>query len=134
MKKLLLGVVILSGLLLSAGAADKKIVLVAGSPSHGRGDHEFRAGCLLLQECLRGVPGVTTVVASNGWPADPAIFDDAAAIVIYADGGPGHPFIKPDRLQRIGALMKKGVGMGALHYGVEVPKEKGGPEFLDWIG
>ena len=29
-------------------AAAKKIVLVAGTPSHGPGDHEFNAGCLLL--------------------------------------------------------------------------------------
>jgi type 1 glutamine amidotransferase len=115
-------------------AADKKIVLVAGSRSHGPGDHEFRAGCLLLQQCLATVHGVTTVVVSNGWPADVTVFDDAAAILIYADGGDGHPFIKPDRLKLIGSLMKKGVGLGAAHYGVEVPKDKGGPEFLAWTG
>jgi len=118
----------------TASAADKKIVLVAGGRSHGPGDHEFRAGCLLLQQCLAKVPGVTTVVVSNGWPADVKVFDDAAAILIYADGGGGHPFIKPDRLKLIGDLMKKGVGLGAAHYGVEVPKDKGGPEFLAWTG
>jgi type 1 glutamine amidotransferase len=31
-------------------------------------------------------------------------------------------------------VMKKGTGMVCVHYGVEVPKEKGGKEFLDWIG
>jgi hypothetical protein len=51
-------------------AADKKIVFLAGNPSHGPGQHEHRAGCLLLQSCLAGVPGVTSVVYSNGWPAD----------------------------------------------------------------
>ena len=30
-------------------AADKKIVLIAGRPSHPPGMHEFRVGCLLLQ-------------------------------------------------------------------------------------
>jgi type 1 glutamine amidotransferase len=30
--------------------------------------------------------------------------------------------------------MKRGVGLLCAHYAVEVPKEKGGPEFLDWIG
>lgn len=130
--QLLLSLLILGPILTTA--ADKKIVLVAGSRSHGPGDHEFRAGCLLLQQCLAKVPGVTTVVVSNGWPADVTVFDDAAAILIYADGGDGHPFIKPDRLKSIGGLMKKGVGLGAAHYGVEVPKDKGGPEFLAWTG
>ena len=39
-------------------AADKKIVLIAGPPSHGPGELEFNAGVLLLKKCLDGVPGV----------------------------------------------------------------------------
>jgi type 1 glutamine amidotransferase len=54
--------------------------------------------------------------------------------VIYSDGGGGHPFIQQDRLKVLGDLMKKGVGLGCVHYAVEVPKEKGGQEWLDWIG
>jgi hypothetical protein len=115
-------------------AADKKIVLVAGRPSHGPGHHEHRAGCLLLQKCLNEIPGITSVVHSNGWPQEAGAFDGAAAILFYADGGAGHPAIKPERLQLLGDLMKKGVGLGCVHYAVEVPKDKGGPEFLDWIG
>lgn len=30
--------------------------------------------------------------------------------------------------------MQKGVGLGCGHYAVEVPKDKGGPELLQWIG
>ena len=30
--------------------------------------------------------------------------------------------------------MDKGVGLACLHYAVESPKDKGGPEFLKWIG
>ena len=52
-------------------AADKKIVFIAGPPSHGPGEHEHRAGCLLLKSCLDNLPGVTTVLYSNGWPAAP---------------------------------------------------------------
>jgi type 1 glutamine amidotransferase len=117
-----------------AAAADKRIVLIAGRPSHGPGDHEFRAGCLLLQKCLNEVPGITSVVYSNGWPHEANAFEGAAAILIYADGGAGHPAIKPERLKLLGELMSKGVGLGLAHYGVEVPKDKGGPEFLDWVG
>jgi type 1 glutamine amidotransferase len=118
----------------SAPAAPKKIVLVAGAGSHGKGEHEFRAGCLLLKGCLDKLPELNAVVVTAGWPKDLAVFDGAAAILIYADGGDGHPFIKADRLQVLEALMKQGVGLGAAHYGVEVPREKGGAEFLRWIG
>lgn len=115
-------------------AAPVKIVLVAGKPSHGAGEHEFRAGTLLLEKCLRENPGIEPVVVVGGWPADASIFDGARALVFYLDGGDGHPMIQDDRLALIGTLMKKGVGLVCLHYAVEVPKERGGPEFLDWIG
>jgi type 1 glutamine amidotransferase len=118
----------------SARAADAKIVLVAGPPSHGPGDHEHRAGCLLLAKCLNQVPGVQALVVSNGWPGDVQVFDGAAAVAIYSDGGGGHPFIQSDRLKVLGAMMNKGVGLGCIHYAVEVPKDKGGPELLAWTG
>jgi len=138
-------------------AADKKIIFIAGPPSHGPGAHEHRAGCLLLKACLDGFrlqspivyqsprgaelfgttckeQHITFVVYSNGWPADASALDGAAAIVVYSDGGPGHPLLKEDRLKTIGALMDKGVGLATIHYAVEPTKEKGQAEFLDWIG
>ena len=119
----------------NAVGADKKIVFIAGRPSHGPGEHEHRAGCLLLQSCLDKVRGVTTVVYTNGWPDDPAAaFEGAAAVVVYADGGGGHPFLQGDHLKTIGALMDKGVGLAAIHYACEPTKENGEKEFLDWIG
>ena len=51
-------------------AADKKIVLVAGKPSHGPGSHEHNAGVQLLKKCLDSVKGVKAEVQLNGWPAD----------------------------------------------------------------
>jgi type 1 glutamine amidotransferase len=119
---------------LTTQAADTKIVLIAGGASHGSGDHEHRAGCLLLAKCLNQVPGIQAVVVANGWPTDPKVFEGAAAVTLYSDGGGGHPFIQADRLKVIEGLVKKGVGLGCLHYAVEVPKDKGGPEFLQWIG
>jgi type 1 glutamine amidotransferase len=118
----------------------KKLVLVAGRPSHGPGDHEFRAGSLLLEKCLdahfgsAAMPRLVTEVYSGGWPADPTAFDNADAIFFFADGGNGHPVIQSNRLAQIDALAKRGVGIACLHYAVEVPKEKGGPEFLSWMG
>ncbi len=119
---------------LSSMAADKNVILIAGTPSHGPSEHEHNAGCLLVKKCLDKIPGIKATVHLNGWPKDPKAFDSADAIFLFMDGGPGHPVIKEDRLEKIGTLMKKGVGLGCVHYAVEVPKDKGGPEFLDWIG
>ena len=121
-------------LTLSASAADKKIVLIAGKASHGPGDHEFRAGCLLLQKCLSGVPGTTVEVFDNGWPKDNSQLDGAAAVVLYADGGSGHPFFQSDHAQVIDSLARQGVGLGFMHYAVEVPKGSASDEMWGWIG
>jgi hypothetical protein len=120
---------------LGARGADKKIVLLAGGASHGPGDHEHRAGCLLLKSCLDAVPGLKSEVHVNGWPAEPqAAFAGADAVVIYSDGGGGHPFLKGNRLETLGALMQKGAGLAVLHYAVEPTQARGQQEFLDWIG
>ncbi|MHB1036691.1 MAG: family 16 glycoside hydrolase [Pirellulales bacterium] len=112
----------------------KKIVLVAGRPSHGPGDHEHNAGMLLFKKCLDKLPGLEVTVCQNGWPTDPQVFDNADAVALFMDGGAGHPMIQGDGLAQIGKLMKKGVGLVCLHYAVEIPNEKGGRELLDWIG
>jgi type 1 glutamine amidotransferase len=112
----------------------KKIVMVAGRPSHGPGDHEFNAGVILLRGCLDKLPQVQAAEYHNGWPKDPTAFDNADSIVLYMDGGGGHPLIEPDHLRHVGELMHQGVGLACLHYAVEVPKDRGGPELLAWIG
>jgi hypothetical protein len=115
-------------------AAEKRIVLIAGKQSHGPGDHEFRAGSLLLNKCLNQVPDVSSVVYSNGWPNVENAFDKADAVLIYADGGGGHPAIQGERMKIIDGLVKKGVGLGCAHYGVEVPKGDPGEAMHRWIG
>jgi type 1 glutamine amidotransferase len=123
---------------LSARAATpegkRKLVLIAGKPSHPPRMHEFRAGALLLQKCLADVPGLAVEVHEMGWVKDEKTLDDADAIVIYADGGGGHPALQGDRLTRLNALAAKGVGIGFMHYGVEVPAAKGGPAFKKLVG
>jgi hypothetical protein len=119
-----------------AATADgkRKLVLIAGKPSHPPRMHEFRAGSLLLQKCLADVPGLVVEVHDMGWVKDEKTFDDADAVVIYADGGAGHPALQGDHLAKLKSLIDKGVGFGCMHYGVEVPANKGGPEFKQWIG
>jgi hypothetical protein len=112
----------------------KKLVLIAGKPSHPPRMHEFRAGSLLLQKSLANVPNLHVDVVDMGWPKDEKILDDADAVVIYADGGKGHPAIQKDHTATLQRLADKGVGIAFMHYGVEVPADKGGPEFTRWIG
>ena len=119
---------------LTAPAAAKKLCMVAGAPSHGPGEHEFNAGVLLLAECLKGIPDLEVAVQLNGWPADPAFFEGADAIFLYMDGGGGHPAIQPENLELLRSLMQRGVGLGCAHFAVEVPREQGGAEWMEWIG
>ena len=115
-------------------AEGKKVVMVAGTPSHAPGHHEFNAGVLLLERCVNEVPGLLAAGYLNGWPKDPTAFDNADAVFLFMDGGSKHPVIQGEHLREMHDLMKKGVGLACVHYAVEVPKERGGPEFLDWIG
>jgi type 1 glutamine amidotransferase len=128
-----LGLTLVAGSVLAADA--RKVVFIAGRPSHGPGEHEHRAGCLLLKACLDKVPGITSTVYSNGWPEDPgAAFAGASTIMVYSDGGSDHPLLQDEHLKTMGELMNKGVGLVCIHYAVEPTKEKGEKEFLDWIG
>jgi type 1 glutamine amidotransferase len=119
-----------------AEAADKttKIVLIAGKPSHGPGDHEFNAGTKLFVKCLKEVPGVEPVFVAGGWPEDESVFQGAQSLVFFMDGGGGHPMIQKDRLETLQKLMDSGVGLVCLHYAVEVPKGNPGDHFLNWLG
>lgn len=134
MKKIILLSLIFIAISANLLAETKKLVIIAGRPSHPPGMHEFRAGALLLQKCLQNVPNLKTLVYSNGWPHEPNALEGANGIVIYADGGGGHPAIQGDRLKILKEYANKGVGIGMMHYACEVPANKGGNEFLEWIG
>ena len=120
--------------ILNTVAAEKKIVFIAGSPSHGPLQHEHRAGLMLLKQCLDGASGLSVELHTNGWVDDESALANADAIVLYSDGGGGNPFLKGDRIGIIGAQMKRGAGLGCIHYAVEPTREKGQSEFIDWIG
>lgn len=129
---------ILCSALNHAPAADppKRLVLVAGKPSHGPRAHEFNAGTQLLAKCLRATRQVETHVVLNGWPADEQLFDRADAIVFYMDGGGGHELVKENgrRLKLADSWAKRGTGIGCMHFGVEVVADQAGAEFKRWIG
>ncbi len=122
-------------LLTAATDAADKIVVIAGTPSHGPGDHEFNAGCKLIVKCLQEIDGVEPVFVAGGWPKDESVFEGAKSVVFFMDGGGGHPMIRtPERMEKMRSMMDAGVGLVCLHYAVEVPKGKPGNAFLDWLG
>ena len=126
---------LLAGLVFPAGADEpKKLLLMAGTPSHPPGQHEFNAGVLLLAQCLKSVENLDVAVQLNGWPEDNSKFTGVNGILLYMDGGARHPAVQPGRLEFLGKLMDQGVGLMCAHYGVEVPAENGGAEFKRWIG
>ena len=111
-----------------------KIVFLAGPDSHWPGEHEHEAGSALLSAALRQRnPGYETVAVYGGWPADESILAGADALVMYCDGGPGHLINK--HLASFERLLAGGVGVVALHYCVEVPKDSpSATAMLDAIG
>ncbi len=123
---------------LSLHAADEKksVVMIAGKQSHGPGEHEHNAGIQLLAKCLREGAGSEVDVKTHlnaEWPSADELAG-ADTILIYSDGGGGHPALADEHLADLGKQMKRGCGFVCLHYAVEVPTEKGGPEFKEWLG
>jgi len=113
----------------------RKLVLIAGKPSHPPLMHEFRAGTMLLEKRLKEVPGLIVERHEMGWVTDEKTFDDADAVVCFSDGNDRHPLLEEEgRLKTMEKLVERGVGFGCIHYGVEVPKEDAGDEFRSWIG
>lgn len=124
---------------LSGKTADgrTKLVLMAGKPSHPPRMHEFNAGVQLLAKALaQGAPQVKVEVLLNGWPKDEAVFAGADAIIFYMDGGGKHEVVQEGgaRLAKLDAWAKQGVGLGMMHYGVEVIAEQAGANFKRLIG
>ena len=122
---------------LATGAEEKpkKLILIAGKPSHGPGLHEFNAGCMLFQKCLSGIKGLEVEVHPNHWVTDDAVLETADAVVIYSDGGNGHPALQGNRPELMQKLADRGAGIMMMHYAVECGKEDGsGDRFRKWIG
>lgn len=119
-----------------AADAPKKLVIVAGKPSHPPRMHEFNAGVQLLAKCLKDVRQVQTEIVLNGWPKDEKIFDNADAVVFYMDGGARHELVLENgrRLKMAEEWTKRGVGIGCMHFGVEVVAAQAGAEFKRLIG
>src|SRR5579871_5478563 len=120
----------------ASAQSPRRLVLMAGRPSHPPRMHEFNAGVQLLSKCLRDCPLVKVDVLLNGWPKDESVFEKVDAVIFYMDGRLGHEAVQENgrRQALIDDWVKSGVGIGCMHYAVEVDPNKGGPEFKRWIG
>lgn len=137
MKKLILKICVLSGLLFGATseAADKaKVVFISGKPSHGRLAHEHQAGNMILAKGLNesGLPIEAVVVPHYGYPKDESILNGADTIVVFCTGHGGH--VLNPKLKQFDALMKKGIGVVMIHWATEAIKGDPGNKFLEWMG
>ena len=119
----------------------KKIVFIAGTKSHGPGDHEYEKAMRLLSSCINSSPnlkGYRTEVHLYGWPENPNTLEDADSIVLYSDGSDqnelAHPLLVGNRLEQIRKQMKRGCGLVLLHYATFTPVNRGGQDYLNWVG
>ncbi|WP_265594490.1 PVC-type heme-binding CxxCH protein [Haloferula sp. BvORR071] len=119
-----------SSLLLAYAQAADKIVFLAGGRSHGPGEHEFKAGSMLLAKALNESGLDIKAEVYDGWPANESVLDGAKALVIYADGTSvvGKGWDKVDK------MAKAGTGLMFMHYAVHPTKEEGDKYYRPWIG
>lgn len=120
----------------TAEAQSKKIVLVAGETAKVDtvGHHDYIAGCKCLEHLLSMTPNVQTSVVLDGWPADEATFDNAAAIVFYTDGGGKQAFLSsPQRIAKMQQLADAKVGLVMIHQAVDFPAEQA-DRATSWLG
>jgi ankyrin repeat protein len=112
------------GVLAVRAGEPKKILLVAGKPSHGQGEHEFPAACDLLAKALNDSGlNLMATVQYEAWPKEETLAG-ADAVVLYCDGNADHLLLgKEDGLL---ALSNRGVGLVFLHYALD-----GMPGLLD---
>jgi type 1 glutamine amidotransferase len=121
----------------SSAVEPKRIVLVAGKPSHPPRMHEFNAGVQLLAGCLKDSEELVEVqYVLNGWPKEENVLEAADAVVFFMDGGGGHEVVQESgrRLAKIESLVQRGVGIGCMHFAVEVVPDQAGSQFKRWIG
>jgi trehalose utilization protein len=111
----------------------KRILIIAGSKSHGPGDHEFFAGSAILMNLLKQTEGVWPIMARDGWPKNEKLFDTADCIVMYMDGRGGHPVVQGDRMKLVQKQIDRGCGWVNIHYAVDyLPKH--GKTVVGWMG
>ena len=130
--KLLISMLLMAGAAVPAAAETKEIVFIAGNRSHGSGEHEFRAGSMLLAKALNEQSGldVKAKVVGVEWAKTPEVLDGADGIVIYCDASSAIV----GKWDKLDELAKKGVGLMFMHYAVHPSKENADKYQRRWVG
>src|ERR1044072_1406762 len=106
-----------------AASAPHKIVLIGGHKSEEQGRNDYAIAVRVLDQLLKSSPDLQNAAVESHptrWPDDAAL-DGANTIVWYFDGLDQHPLLAAERRAHFEALMKKGVGLVALHQASTVP-------------
>jgi type 1 glutamine amidotransferase len=115
----------------SSAEEKTKILLIGKDRDHAYATHTYMDDCELLARCLRQTPGVETIV-SNGWPKDQETLKDVRAIVLDTKLGGTMLFGGPHRRQ-VEEMLKKGVGLTAIHWSTGAEKPEG-EQYLHTLG
>jgi type 1 glutamine amidotransferase len=96
--------------------ADKTALLIAGKPSHGKGEHEFIDNATLLADTLNSANLGLQAVVVEGFPA-PEQLAKADTLFIFSDGLEDH--VARGHLEALEAHVEKGKGLGIIHFALE---------------
>lgn len=113
------------------GTLEKRILFIAGSKSHGPGEHEYRAGSLLLAKALNEQSGLAVKAeVVSGWPEDTKVLKAASALIIFdsSTSSIGR------HLEEVDAMAKRGVGVMFMHYAVHPSPQIGESFYRPWTG
>jgi putative membrane-bound dehydrogenase-like protein len=109
-----------------------KVLMIAGSRSHGYGSHEHYAGLKVLEAAVKASTDKLDVTVVRGWPENQSLVDQADSIVIYCDGGKRHPAIP--HLDKLRSKLAQGCGLVCLHYAVEMIPGPPGDAWVELLG
>ncbi len=131
---------LLFGSVFSANAdinGDGKTVIcfVGHKTSHGFMNHEYSAGCHLIEDWLKAQYPDANIEGRHAipWPEnEEEFFKDADGVVFFCSGGGGH--VVNRHVQSFDKVMRTGAGLACLHYGVEVPIGPSAKGMLNWMG
>lgn len=117
-----------------AWAQPKQVLIIAGPPSHGPGEHRFPAGAELLAEALNRSGAEVQATTSLGWPDDAARVSGADLLVLYSDGLGAH--VAKGRARELRARLDRGQPLAVLHFALEPPEDDPALAalFMDAIG
>jgi len=111
----------------------KRVLLIPTKYDHAYTTHMYVDVCRLLAACLNETDGIEATVSPElDWPANPELLRDVNAIVYYSKPA-GDILLSPEHRQQTEELLKRGVGLTAIHWatGAEVNV---GTEYQEILG